>query len=286
MSSTISSCPDRKRRLAQVAQRSGLTAITGSLERRHPVVRIVNSHSVPERYAPAFGDLVRRLSRSWAFAAPADLPALLERPPDRPTLLFCFDDGLANTVRVAAPILEAAGARAVFAIPAAWPDVPAESRHDWFRQRVYPAPTELHAAEGDLVPVTWEELRDAISRGHEVWSHGSDHVRLTADLAESELRREIVDSKRTLETGLGSKVRGYCPPMAHDVPAAALVLIRSTYELAFGGRPRAVSPAGDTHRIPRSNIEASWPASAVAMQLSPLGDAMTSLRRRARGLRE
>lgn len=286
MSSSILSCPVRKRRIAQIAHRTGLTAVAGAVERRRPVFRVVNCHSVPERYASDFEDVIRRLSRSWAFAAPADLPGLLQRRPDRPTLLFCFDDGLANTVRVAAPILESAGGRAVFAVPAAWPEVPAQSREEWFRQRVYPVPTELHAVKGDLTPVPWAELREAISRGHEVWSHGTDHVRLTDDLSAAVLEREIVDSRRILESRLDSPIRGYCPPIAHDVPPAALALIRSTYELAFGGRPAAVSSVADTHRIPRSNIEASWPAPVVAMQLSPLGDAVTNLLSRARGLRE
>jgi peptidoglycan/xylan/chitin deacetylase (PgdA/CDA1 family) len=286
VSSTISSCPSRKRRLAQIARWTGLTALAAAHEQRHPVFRIVNCHSVPERYGPAFGDLIQLLSRSWAFAAPADLPGILQRRFERPTLLFCFDDGLANTVRVAAPILEAAGAHAIFAIPAAWPDVPAQARGDWFRQRVYPVPTELHGSDGALTPVLWEELRDAISRGHEVWSHGTDHVRLTADLSEAELEREIVDSKRILESKLGSPVRGYCPPVSHGVPPTALALIRSTYELSFGGRPAPVRAGTDVHLIPRSNIEASWPASAVAMQLSAVGDVVTRLLIRARGLRD
>jgi peptidoglycan/xylan/chitin deacetylase (PgdA/CDA1 family) len=286
VSSIILSCPVRKRRIAQIAHWTGLTAIAGAVERRDSAFRVVNCHSVPERYASGFEGLIRRLSRSWAFAAPADLPGLLRRDPDRPTLLFCFDDGLANTVRVAAPILEAAGGRAVFAIPAAWPDVPARSREEWFRQRVYPAPTELHALKDDLIPASWAELRESISRGHEVWSHGTDHVRLTNALSAAVLEREIIDSRRILESRLGSPIRGYCPPIAHDVPPAALALIRSTYELAFGGRPAAVSSAVDTHRLPRSNIEASWPTPVVAMQLSPLGDAVTNLLSRARGLRE
>ena len=37
-----------------------------------------------------------------------------------------------------------------------------------------------------------------------------------------------------------------------------------------------VSVGRDGHEIPRSNIEASWPASVIAMQLSPLGDAISA----------
>jgi peptidoglycan/xylan/chitin deacetylase (PgdA/CDA1 family) len=280
--SIIPSCPPRKRQLAMIAHGSGITTLASALERRHPVLRIVNCHSVPRRYAAAFAEQVEQLSRSWKLAVPSDLVTLLQREPDRPTLLFCFDDGLANTVETAAPILEAAGARAIFAVPAAWPSIPAGERADWFGRHVYPVPTELHMVDGDVAPASWEELRAAVARGHEVWSHGVDHLRLGGGLSEAVLRREIVESKQLLESKLGTPIRGYCPPVSHDVPAAALALIRSTYNFAFGGRPAPVRIGGDAHQIPRSNIEASWPASAVAMQLSPLGDALSNTLARVR----
>jgi hypothetical protein len=52
-------------------------------------------------------------------------------------------------------------------------------------------------------------------------------------------------------------------------------MIADTYELAFGSRPSRAPVGDDPYRIPRSNIEASWPTSAVDLQLSPIGDALT-----------
>jgi hypothetical protein len=282
VSSITPSCPPRKRQLATIARSTGVTALARALEHRRPVLRVVNCHSVPRRYAAAFAEQVERLSRSWELAAPSDLASLLQRGPERPTLLFCFDDGLANTVEHAAPILEAAGAGAIFAVPAAWPDLPPENRAEWFRRHVYPVPTELHVLGDDVVPASWDDLRAAVARGHEVWSHGTDHLRLDGGLSGAALEREIIDSKRLLEERLGTTVRGYCPPISHDVPAEALAVIRATYALAFGGRPAPVSIGGSAHQIPRTNIEASWPAAAVAMQLSPLGDLVSNTLARIR----
>jgi peptidoglycan/xylan/chitin deacetylase (PgdA/CDA1 family) len=275
VSSSISSYPEGKRRLARFTRWTALTSIAGALDRRRRILRVVNCHSVPERYTPSFSALVRQLSRKWTLAAPADLPGLLQRRPDGPSLLFCFDDGLANTVEIAAPILEAAGARAIFAVPAAWPDVPMGHRAGWFEQHVYPVPTELHDREGDVSAPTWDALRKLIARGHEVWSHGFDHVQLRDDTPVEVLEREIVDSKARLEERLGFPVRGYCPPIGYTVPASALALIEQTYELAFGGPPHGVPRRANPTRIPRSNIEASWPSDVVDFQLSPLGDLMS-----------
>jgi peptidoglycan/xylan/chitin deacetylase (PgdA/CDA1 family) len=271
----ITSCPPKKRRLAAMAHAIGATAAASAWERRKPTLRVVNSHSVPPRFEQAFTAHVQALSRTWQFASPADLLTLLEEGPSRPTLLFCFDDGLANAIANAAPILEDAGARAIFAVPAAWPDVAVDNRAAWFRRHVYPVPTELHAEREDIAAPSWDGLRDLVHRGHEVWSHGFDHLRLRADTSQDALHREIVSSKELLERQLGAPVRGYCPPMSYTVPPRALALISSTYELAFGGRPAPVPVGGDRFRIPRSNIEASWSRRAVAFQLSPLGDALT-----------
>ena len=282
MPATIPSCPPRKRRLAAAARFGGATAAATAWERRRPALRIVNCHSVPSRFAGSFAAQVRQLSRSWTFASPSDLRDLLQRGVKRPTLLFCFDDGLANTIRYASPILEAAGARAIFAVPAAWPDIAPDERRSWFRRHVYPTPTELHELEEDIEAASWEDLRALVSRGHEVWSHGLDHVRLREDTPPDVLEREIVDSKAILERRLMTTVHGYCPPVSYTVPPDGLALISATYDLAFGGRPSRVPIQGDVLQIPRSNIEASWPWTVVEMQLSPLGDAMSRALERLR----
>lgn len=273
MSAVLSSCPPRKRQLAAAARGIGAIAVATAWERRRPSLRIVNLHSVPGRFKDAFADLVRELSLSWTFALPSDLPELLTRRVTRSTLLFCFDDGLVNTIEHAAPILEQAGTRAIFAVPAAWPDISENDRARWFREHVYPVSTELHERPKDIAAPTWSDLRELIGRGHEVWSHGLDHLRLTEDTSDHVLAREIVESKLLLERHLGAPVRGYCPPVGHSVPERARSLIAATYDFAFGGRPARVPVHGEPHQIPRSNIEVSWPLSAVELQLSPIGDA-------------
>jgi peptidoglycan/xylan/chitin deacetylase (PgdA/CDA1 family) len=232
-------------------------------------------HSVPDRFANSFAKQVEALKRRWSFAAPVDLTALLEVGVERPTLLFCFDDGLANTVLNAAPVIESVGGRAIFAVPAAWPDVAPENREEWFRHHVYPVPTELHSRAGDITAPTWEKLRETVARGHEIWSHGVDHVHLQTGTPPDVLEREVAGSKKILEAQLGVTVRGYCPPMSYTVPPHALDSIAATYELAFGGPPAPVRAGVDRHRIPRANVEASWPLATVELQLSVVGDSLT-----------
>ena len=246
-----------------------------------PALRVVNYHSVPERFVEQFRRQLAHVARSHRIAAASELPQLIAGVSE-PTLVMCFDDGLKSTIVHGARVVEEVGGRAVFAIPAAWPDVPRAQQASWFREHVYPVPTELHDRPGDVAAASWDELRDLVRREHAIWSHGFDHRQLTTGLAADVLEREIRASRAVLEEQLGTQVPGYCPPVSYDVAAPeAERLIAETYELAFGGaQSRVVTP--DPLHIPRINLEASWPLDVVDFQLTRAGDLTSRLAARAR----
>ncbi len=276
------SCPSAKLYVAKATTATGAIRLAQLLEDRRPGLRIVNLHSVPLRYASAFTDLVERLRRRFTLVSPSDLPQLLCQRPVKPSLLFSFDDGLRNTLEVAAPAIEELGATAVFAIPAAWPDVSPDQAPDWFSRHVYPVPTELHAHPGDVEAASWSDLRSLVARGHAVWSHGFDHTRLDhADGAE--LNREIVESRLRLEAAVGTSVLGFCPPIsAGGWSDDADQLIRSTYRYAFSGLPGPLRAPLDPWHLSRTNIEVSWSPTVVDAQLTRFGDMVSRVHARTR----
>lgn len=281
---TLLSRPSLKRQVALAAALAGVTHLGQLLEDRRPGLRIVNLHAVPARFADAFGDLLARLRRRFDLVDPGELPAMLTRLPTRPSLLVAFDDGLRSTVEHGAAAVEAAGGRAVFAIPAGWPDVAPAEQAAWFAERVYPISTELHDHEGDVEAPTWDELRALVTRGHAVWSHGYEHVELDPTTCPAVLEREIITSRHRLEQALGMPVEGFCPPVSvARLGTDAERLIRSTYTYAFAGTPGPLRAPVDRLRLGRTNIEASWEPSVIDFQLSPLGD--KSVRSRGRGPR-
>ncbi len=101
-----------------------------------------------------------------------------ERNTDRAVVLT-FDDGTEDAITRVLPALRKRGIRGAFFVC-----------------------TGLVGTPGYL---TWDEVRALAAAGMEVGSHSVHHARL-ADLDDEDLRRELVDSKRTLEAELGTPV--------------------------------------------------------------------------------
>ena len=97
----------------------------------------------------SFAQQVAWLQRETDLLAPDDLPAALERP-GRHTLLT-FDDGYADNLTAALPILRAAGAKAAFFPVTAWLDEPRVPGWDELAWMVRHRTCELSAlgVEGD-----------------------------------------------------------------------------------------------------------------------------------------
>jgi len=91
-----------------------------------------------------------------------------------------FDDGHLSNHRFAAPLLENRGLRGTFFVIGSY---------------IGNNPNYM----------TWEELRELVSRGHEVQSHGWSHIRLT-ECTGVQLEDELGRSKKTLEDKLGIPV--------------------------------------------------------------------------------
>lgn len=100
-------------------------------------------------------------------------------------LQVTFDDAHYSQLEIAAPILEQAGLRGLFFVPAAWPG----SR-----------PTTAD----------WNDLQNLIRMDHRIGSHGLTH-RLLTSCSQTELREELSRSKTILEDKLGVEI--YCISM-------------------------------------------------------------------------
>lgn len=108
--------------------------------------------------------------------------------PQRP-IVVSFDDGHRSNVELAFPALKARGQRATFFITAG-------------------------RVETDD-SVTWPDLQVMREAGMEVGSHTLTHP-CPSSLSREELRRELAESKRVLEEGLGAAVEFVASPTGYD----------------------------------------------------------------------
>jgi peptidoglycan/xylan/chitin deacetylase (PgdA/CDA1 family) len=90
-------------------------------------------------------------------------------------------------------------------------------------------------------------------RGHEIGSHTVTHP-LLPQLGESELRREVENSKRALEDWLGAPVRGFCYPNGDGDPRVAAAVASAGYQYACTTRDGVLRRGDDLYRVPRIDV--------------------------------
>ncbi len=181
-----------------------------------------------------------------------------------------FDDGCANFLDSAAPVLRELGFGAtVFAVAGylgkdnGWPG----------QSPAVPRLPLLGAGD----------LRDAVAEGFEVGSHSLNHRRLT-DLTAAELEWEVFEPKRRLEDLLGRAVTTFAYPYG-AISAPALAAVRAAYRGACGVRLRTAHRSDDPHQLPRIDMfyfRGRWTSEIVG---TTVGEAYLRVRALGRVLR-
>jgi peptidoglycan/xylan/chitin deacetylase (PgdA/CDA1 family) len=246
--------------------------------------------------AVLFEDQVRFLARQYHPVALAEVRShFLEGAPlPHRSVLVTFDDGYRNVVRNALPVLRRHGVACVlFPVPGAidragwlWPSE-LEWRRDGdpglaaLKRRLKAAPArerrqvlEAEFASSVTYPdcdnslVDWATLRtlaadDLVAIG----SHGLSHEPLTT-CEQSEVRSELVDSRRRLEEELGVEVDALAYPNGSASTAVAAEARASGYRLGFTTGPRHAAADDDALLVPRILVGAADRPSVLGARLA------------------
>jgi peptidoglycan/xylan/chitin deacetylase (PgdA/CDA1 family) len=120
-----------------------------------------------------------------------------------------FDDGYASTLRLAAPILKRFGIPGTLFVPT---DYIGGGPMQW------PGIEHWRGGEhdGELLPLSWDEVRELADAGWEVGSHTRSHPRLS-QLGDEQLADELAGSRKVCEEMLDRPCRSIAYPYGdHD----------------------------------------------------------------------
>lgn len=157
---------------------------------------------------------------------------------ERPRVTLTFDDGYENQYAAAWPVLRELRLPLTLFVQVDF----VAGRH----------PGAIRSGPS-LPPLTWEQVAEmASSELVEIGSHTCTHPDLRR-LSVSQLRRELVDSRRELEDRLGRPVESFCYPRGQRSRRVEREVARH-YELAVVRGGRAARPGTSPYRLERVPI--------------------------------
>lgn len=138
------------------------------------------------------------------------------------TVSLTFDDGLRAHYTVVAPLLEKYGWRGVFNVPT---------------ELIGPNPAAMTPEIAKSLGIeghedclmSWDQVRDLIARGHEVYPHSCTHVNLKKLIEEgksSVAEREIAEARRMFMEQTGVAPKFFCEPYLQTSPAVRKLIRR------------------------------------------------------------
>jgi peptidoglycan/xylan/chitin deacetylase (PgdA/CDA1 family) len=167
-----------------------------------------------------------------AAVRPAVLPSHGGAVPAHDAVLLTFDDGGADALLVAAPLLESHGMRGIFFMT-----------------------TGMIGRPGFLEP---GQLRELAERGHAIGSHSVTHPARFSALTREEMLREWRESRAALEAVLGADVRLASVPGGYHSAAVAATAAEAGIRWLFTSEPSArVSTTGDCAVVGRFTLRRS-----------------------------
>lgn len=193
--------------------------------------------------------------QNYTILSLAQAMAILNGEQEAPTrsVLLTFDDGYANNLYVALPLLQAYGMTATQFVISAY----VGQTNRWNPRASY-----------DVNHMTWDELRQWQECGCAIGGHSHEHFWMTR-LNRQELQAAVTVNKRLLEEQLALPIRAFSYPYgAYNQQVEDVV--KESYELAFAVDPQRWDTPVDRFAIPRLSVQPKWSIEDFTTRLEKL----------------
>jgi peptidoglycan/xylan/chitin deacetylase (PgdA/CDA1 family) len=251
-----------------------------------PLVLVVELHETLERDAERFRRQLEWVARHFTLISPDTFFAFWDRtaPPaswSKPAVLFTFDDGRQSNYTVAAPMLEAMGARGLFFVVPDFVGLTAREARDFYYATIDNRGLAQSESPEEWTPMNPGQLADLTRRGHVIGNHTLSHVNL-ASLAPWAMETQIANSAAKISAWTQKAVEAFAWPYSWDaINQEAWELVRKTHRFCFSPCPGTTNYFKDSpHLIWRTEIEAYYSAPLYRFMYSGLVNPPWARRRR------
>lgn len=169
------------------------------------------------------------------YEALAENGALPEKP-----VLITFDDGFKDNYKAAWPILKEYSFTGTFFVV---------------------------TGKIDSYNLDWDELKQLIEDGNSIGSHSVTHRDLSC-LSAAQQEKELRESKRTLEEGLGTTIKAFCFPFGKYNKTTLSLLPELGYSLSFTTRSGKVCFGDNEYLLKRVHVEGGMSMANFKKQVS------------------
>ena len=213
--------------------------IFNSINFRRSDLRILLYHEISPHEVKRFTRQIDACLKNWAFVDPNTLGQVFSerRSEDAKQLMLTLDDGFSSDFRIAQDVLNPRGIKAIFfVVPEFINSASNEEQEEFIYEQLYPG-VSRRRVPAHLRSMSWEQVKMLSSQGHVIGSHSTSHKRLSSVAMENELRHEIVDSGRVIESIIGKKVEHFAFPFGNlsSLSLSALKVASDNYKYVYSG---------------------------------------------------
>ncbi len=214
----------------------------------HSISKNKNFYSVPET---DFKKQIKQILKTYKPISLVDLNNYFTRKKEiaQPSFILTFDDGYRDVLKVKS-FINAFGIK---------PSIFVLSDSKKIRRDVLKNNSEL---------LTIKDIKDLIRTGWEIGSHSATHTLLTG-LKESELKKEVLESKKILEKLLSIKVKYFAYPKGKYSKQVLSSVKRADYNLALSMDDELINKYSDKFKIPRVGVNGTHSLSEFKTLASP-----------------
>lgn len=217
--------------------------------------RILAYHLVLPEDRRNFDDQIAFLADHFDLVQVMDMAAGKARSDSRPRAAVSFDDTFRILLDDALEVLERRGVKATFYTPTGFVALAGDrSATIDFARRAF-------RGHHPLEPMRVEDLLELKSLGHEIGSHGVNHLSMSSVSVEM-ARKELVGSRKQLEEWLGFAPSGFAYPygdIANPLGAPEEWAADAGYEYGVTMRRGDIRRVQNRMLLPRDHVEGDWP---------------------------